>query len=498
MDTTTTALRASNTHGIQTPHRYSIPKGEVGFADGSAVCARARALGTELFPWQRDTVRHILARDSTGRLTAKTVVLSVPRQSGKSYGIALLVIDEAIRRSNYTQVWTAHRYRVSREIFRTMRAICQRPEIGKFVTAITTATGSECIYFKNGSRILFAARERGSIRGFSKVDRLILDEAQILSADAVADMLPTMNASPDPQVIYMGTPPRPIDNGEVFTNLRTRALEGKDTRLLYLEWSAAPGCDLDDQGQWCQANPSIGPDSPFTPISRIADLRTQLASDADFAREALGMWDDVASDAVIPVELFRGLIKDRLVEAQVGTIALAVDVSPDRKWACVGLATWHPAFGTLHVEVAKHLPGTDWVIPYLQEIKGRRTIRAICIDTVGPAASLIEPARQAGLLITTLGTSQVISATANFYDRVMAGTLSHLGDAVLSSAVSGASKRVVNRDSGGWAWSRRGQTDITPLVATTMAAFGLLIAEPAAPPKAPKPKSISTTFYGFN
>jgi hypothetical protein len=60
------------------------------------------------------------------------------------------------------------------------------------------------IPFRNGSRIVFAARERGAIRGFTKVRRLVLDEAQILTESAMADLAPTMNQAENPQIIADG------------------------------------------------------------------------------------------------------------------------------------------------------------------------------------------------------------------------------------------------------------------------------------------------------
>src|SRR5205085_12545587 len=116
--------------------------------------------------------------------------------------------------------------------------------------------GNESISFRNGSRIVFAARERGAIRGFTKVRRLVLDEGQILTDAALADLAPTMNQAENPQVIIMGTPPKPNDPGEVFTRIRTEALAGESEGALYVEFSAPQGSDPDDESSVRIANPS--------------------------------------------------------------------------------------------------------------------------------------------------------------------------------------------------------------------------------------------------
>jgi hypothetical protein len=101
--------------------------------------------------------------------------------------------------------------------------------------------GNECIPFRNGSRIVFAARERARSAGFTKVRRLILDEAQILTSMALSDLVPTMNQAENPQIILMGTPPKPTDPARCVTRLRADALAGESTGVLYAELSAPPG-----------------------------------------------------------------------------------------------------------------------------------------------------------------------------------------------------------------------------------------------------------------
>jgi hypothetical protein len=54
---------------------------------------------------------------------------------------------------------------------------------------------------------------------------LIFDEAQILTDNALDDMIPATNQSRQPTgalLLFMGTPPKPTDPGEVFRRMRTR------------------------------------------------------------------------------------------------------------------------------------------------------------------------------------------------------------------------------------------------------------------------------------
>src|SRR5699024_2566857 len=92
-------------------------------------------------------------------------------------------------------------------------------------------------------------RENGFGRGFKKVDILVLDEAQILSLKAMEDMVPATNAAPNGLVLMMGTPPRPNDPGEVFTDRRESALSGEDEDVFYVEMGADDNANPNDRAQ---------------------------------------------------------------------------------------------------------------------------------------------------------------------------------------------------------------------------------------------------------
>jgi phage terminase large subunit-like protein len=257
-----------------------------GFPSTREVCGR---IGIVFDPWQRDLNRAILANDRSGLYAADTVLLSIARQVGKTFDVGGVTFADSIKHAGMTTVWTAHRFKVARETFNEMRAWAKSPLLAPHIDydAITSAAGNECIPFRNGSRIVFAARERGAIRGFTKVRRLVLDEGQILTEMALSDLLPTMNQAVNPQVILMCTPPKPGDPCEVVTRLRDDALNGESTGVLYAELSAPPGSDPDDREAWRIANPSYPKRTPAKAIQRLR----KLLSTEDFMREALGMWD---------------------------------------------------------------------------------------------------------------------------------------------------------------------------------------------------------------
>lgn len=421
-----------------------------GFPSVQQTCAE---VGIHFDGWQVDLNRLILAKDAIGLYAADTVALSIARQVGKTFDIGALVFADSIVNPNTTTVWTAHRFKVARETFNELRGIAKSPLLAPHLEYedITTAAGNEMIPFRNGSRIVFAARERGAIRGFTKVRRIILDEAQILTAATMADLAPTMNQAANPQMILMGTPPKPSDPGETFTGLRAEALSGESEGLLYVEIGAEPDSDLDDRGAWRQANPSY---PHRTPDRAIARLR-KLLSPENFAREALGIWDEANASGAIDPATWASLVDPQAIRG--ASPAFAVATAPDRSWAAIA-AAWKRADGSVHVSVADYRPTTTWVADRVVELRSRWGGRVVS-DTASD-----------GLVADSVKLSGAEQAKAHnaLSDAVAAGSVRHYGDAEKELGVAVRAAR--------WKTSgdtrvldRKGSTDISPLVSVALA-----------------------------
>ncbi len=428
-----------------------------------AVRETCRKIGILFDPWQQELNQGILAKGADGLYAADTVAISICRQSGKTYDIGGLVFADSLINPGTTTVWTAHRFKVARETFDALRAVARSPLLAPHIEYddITTGAGNEVIPFRNGSRIVFAARERGAIRGFSKVRRLILDEGQILTESAMADLVPTMNQATNPQVILMGTPPKPSDPGEVFSTLRAESLADASEGVLYVEFSAAEDCDIDDRKAWAQANPSY----PLrTPTKAILRLRKLLANDDDFRREALGIWDSDHKPDVFGAGRWKACAGPMPADVRPG--ALAVAVSYDlRKAAIVAAAV----DGTLmHVRPLQHGPGTGWVAEVAKGLQGEFDV-PVAVDPRGPASDLVPELEAAGVRLYQFTTGDVLDACAAIFKRVQERALRHESYRELDAAVAGAVKRPVGDR---WAWGRKqSSSDISTLEGAALAAW---------------------------
>lgn len=472
--------------GAQVPRIDVAPPAEFSSADD--VRDLAAAYGLILDPWQHYLSGMLLGEREDGRWASPLCGASIPRQNGKNGWIEARELAGLLLFNERLIIHSAHEVKTALEAFRRIRSYFDNyDDLRKLVKAIRTTNGDEGIELLSGQRLRFMARSKSSGRGFSP-DALILDEAQELGEDTFAAILPATSARPNPWIGLFGTPPGPRNNGEVFKRLRASAMAGTDPSLAFAGWEAHPDLDNDSAEAVAQANPAFGIRITMETVSR----ERAALSDDDFGRERLGRWDGEGSHGVIPADTWALLASDTPTLDR--EVSLAVDVAPDRTTASIGLAGWRRDDDRPQVEVIERRNGVGWVVDYVSRVVALQNVRAVIIDSVGPAASLIEPLRAKGVLVTTTSASNMAQACGGFYDAAMEDRLRHIDQPQLNTALAAARKRTLG-DS--WAWHRKDSTDITPLVAVTLALWGLTSTTIAALPKTKTP-SISTAYYGFN
>ena len=276
--------------GSQEPTKLIVPK----FAESEwKECHTINAVGgIEMLEWQDGIMEGWLAINSLGRWAATTCGGSLSRQNGKSLGLVVPRVNYGMIIHREEVLYTSHLQKTSTETFESIATFFDSKPLKKYVKDIKTALGREQVVLNNGGRIKFLARTRNGGRG-QHGDLLIFDEALELDADSQASFLPAISASSNPQVIYVSSPPTPNSPGNVFRNIRRRALSGDSERLAWFEWSVDEIGDVKDRSRWYATNPSLG---ILIQESTIDSECEQMDKDT-FARERLGWWCDLDADA---------------------------------------------------------------------------------------------------------------------------------------------------------------------------------------------------------
>lgn len=430
---------------------------------------RLGSMGVKFDPWQEDVAKAALAKRKNGKYAATVggVVLSVPRQVGKTFMVGALLFAMCIEHPGMLVLWTAHHTRTSGETFLSMQGMARRAKIAPHVEHAYRGSGVEAVHFANGSRILFGARENGFGRGFAAVDVLVFDEAQILTDRALDDMIPSTNRAKHEAgalLFFIGTPPKPTDKGEAFAAKRNKALSGKSDDMVYVELSADKNPDPDDREQWAKANPSY---PQHTSTEAMLRMRENLGTDEAFIREGLGVWDAEGTGGVIPAQSWLDAGDEHSFATQ--RLALGVEVAPDMARASVALAGLRDD-GDWHVELDEAREGAAWVVPYVKALlEANPLLRGVGVDAGSPAKALLPEFERAGIHVITPKVQDLGAACSSLLAGVVAGTVRHIRQGQLGTAVAGASKRDL-ADTGLWVWHRASAAvDITPVQAVTLA-----------------------------
>lgn len=407
-----------------------IPTGIVGSYWPTVRTTCVERLGITLDRWQ-DGISGLLLAYGDGGVLAHTIGgfgMSLPRQVGKTHTVVTTLFGLCVEYPGMLAIWTSHHVKTNSETFQAVQAYCKREKIRPFIKRVYLGSGDEAVEFVNGSRILFGARERGFGRGIPGVDALISDEAQILSQRAMQDMLATLNTSRLGLHVYVGTPPKPTDNSEMFTGMRQEADSGGATDMVWIECGADDGVtDLDDTTQWLKANPS----SPHrTPIVSIQRLRRRLDDDG-FRREALGIWDAAEVSAFDIVAW--GNLKDPSIEAPTRA-ALVVDMSPDRRHCWIGVAGEVSTDKGERIAVMATESSAAQAVAHIQALRDSRDIVEVGITS--GAARALEPALvEAAIDYVRLGQADVAASYSTMQEAVKNGTICHVDQPELNMAM---------------------------------------------------------------
>jgi hypothetical protein len=513
--------------GCQTPRIHVAPPRD-GTEAGEAACRfYTKMTGRVVFPWQRFAVVEAMAErwvpeyddpymavaaggdGGTWKWAAANVGLIVARQNGK--GDVLLIIelyhlfvlkDRRIFHTAQLQKTATDAHARMAQVIRDSPKLLAQLRGGE--RGIRYGKGDERIVMADGREIIFFTRSDNAGRGLFG-DLLVCDEAYDLTEGELAALRPLVKTAPSAQVIFASTPVDgdSMPHGLVLAGLRKQALLGA-ARLCWLEWSVPERLKeeatgrwlhrrderLDDPEYWAMANPSMG--------LRIADGRVLLDPEVigddltsmglrKFLVEDLcapDYWPDPEMDAKEDVPFDPAAVQEAALPDLPlrDPVALGLDRSPDG-WTSLVAAGWHED-GTWGSETLYRRRGTDWVVPVLVQLTADYAPAVLVVDAAGPAGALVAKLQAAKMDPIVTGAPEMARAAQALVDDFEEGRYVPSGtDAPFNAAVEIARWRPIG--DGGRGFARKGYGDITALVATALAGFGLNLAVAYAPERKP-------------
>jgi len=425
-------------------------------------------------PWQgqvADVAGELLA---DGSLAYREVVVTVPRQSGKTTLVLSFSLDTNLARGQLSTYTAQTGQDAMKKMLGTfVPAVLRTPDLRPLVEKVHRRADHYGLEWVNGAGFYgqssAASAGHGDTIGMGTVDEAFKDTDDRREQA----MLPAMLTVPDAQMWVASTQG---DAGSIYLNRKTElgrsaALEDRGTGVCYFEWSAPLDADPYDPETWRACMPALGITISEAAVQHAADTMET----AEFARAMLNQRNNQGAEQPLPEVVWR-LVLDHDAAPAGRQLSLGVESALDRSWSALVLAD---DFG--QVDLVEYREGSSWVPAAVAEWV-ERTGCDVVLDPRGPSRAHLRGLERAGIEVEELSTPEVAAANLGFVDAVFDRQLAVQPHPALAAAVDAGRRRWSGEQ---WFWDRAaGLGEVSPLISATLAVYwaGTARAEPANGP----------------
>jgi hypothetical protein len=473
-------------------------------------------LGIPLYPWQKWFLIHALELLPDGTFRFRTVVLLVARQNGKSTLAQVLALFFMYVRAARLVIGTAQNLDIAEEVWAGAVEIAEDcDELADEIKKVNHTNGKKSLDLTTGERYKVQTASRRGGRGLSG-DLILLDElrehqswdawgaiTKTTMARALAIILALSNAGDASSIVLrylrkmahasLGDPDGINSDGLSVELLEAVPAEiaddvpsTEDDSLGIFEWSAPPGCSLDDRAGWAAANPSLG----YAITERAIAAARKTDPEWVFRTEVLCQWNDGTNEGPFPPGSWEaGTNVDSAIPAA-APVTFCIDTEHDRSRTFIA-AAGRRADGDVHVEIVAARYGSGWVLDWCRERASAATPLRVVVQARGaPASGLIADLNELEhVTVVEWGGSDLGGGCGKFYDGVKAhlwtpdpaenetaedrpARIWHLPQPVLDLAAGTAVTKPLGD---AWVWNRKASPyGAAPLMAATGAAWDVL------------------------
>lgn len=491
--------------GFTEPRIYTPPLRELTpeTSNGFAFIDFCRdVLGVELYPWQKWLARHAMELNEDGTYRFDRVLVMVARQNGKTTFASCLAawwlfveahIEPRKRPEQFKVVGIAQNIKTAALPYQWVLERCDPrpptpedaerviPVLGDATSRIVRARGAEEIITKAGAR--YEVREGTASRG-QPAARVLMDEirehhkwdgwnsvSNTTKDFANGQLWGITNAGEARSVVLNTLREEALTQVELARSPDYPKMEEADETLGFFEWSAPEDADPLDEDAILAANPSIGYGGITVKKCR-ASYRSM--TEAAYRAETLCQYVPATVTPYIdPKDYEACVVADGSYTVPAGARTVwAVDTSADRKYTSIAGAVMCddgvPLVALVRDPRLSMVPIPDEVANLAREAS---QFEVMIQERGCPAMEFVQPLEERGLNVRRVPGSWFGVATGRMRDAIREGRVRFVQQESVAAAVSaGVTRHYGETD----AWDRRASVvDIAPLVACTLALYGL-------------------------
>lgn len=430
---------------------------------GSKIAKASAALGRPPMPWQRRAVDVIGEVDDNGKLRYHTVIITVPRQSGKT----AISLGTSFHRALWlpgSKTWfTAQTGQAARERFLDDLG---RPAAMRFPSLVKLNRGAgdtRLTIPATGSQIRPHPPTEEYLHG-EQSDLNLIDEPWVLTEDEASALMqaiePTQATRPNAQTIMLSTAGTAASTW--WHRQVDEAREGKPG-VAIIDYGIPDGVDPGDLEAVIAAHPAVG-----HTINRSAiEKAYQTLTPAEFAR-GYGNVPTVGAAELFSDDELAAVTDDAPITDD-ARVAVAVAVGRDLEESAIVAAGMDG--DTPVIEVIDARPGVGWLADEAAAVATSQGL-PIWLDRIGPASDIADALESRGIEVIAPRSRDVSNAVGGFVARMRRGSIRLRSDAGLAAELRGAKTR--DMGDAGIMWSRKKSVvPISRLEAATLAAYAV-------------------------
>lgn len=442
------------------------------YSEGPQVSVIARELGTPFLPWQDYAADVIGERRPDGEYEYQVVVVSVPRQSGKTTLLRAVGTHRCLVNGRDV-FYTAQTGKDARERWGDLvKALETSPALKRRVT-VRRAAGQERVVFPGGPSFRAFAPTPESLHGYTP-PTVMVDEA-FAQTQRSGELLmgaigPAQVTVVDKQILIVST--MGTAESAFLAEWVARGMAG-EPRVALVLWAATDDQDPFTADTIRAIHPAVGFElngkrMTADDILREAGNNTRAEYERAYLNRAT-----LTSSHTVPAELWRPLARAQVDNPGTDVMVLSYAVSHNSASASI-VASWR-VDGKPHHKVVMQAPGASWLPGAVCELIERGSWRAVAALGKPPTRAATDAIKRAGHDVVELSPAEFADATDAMLTDIESQRMTHDGSAQLANAFAGVATKPSG--DGGRVFSQALSVgDSSPAIAATVG--GWVLAHP--------------------
>ena len=455
--------------------RWATPRSPNRATIGTRIGQVARLLGKTPMPWQQQVYDVAGELDADGNLVHEIVVVTVPRQSGKTTLVGPVQIDRAMHNPASRIFYTAQSGKDARKRFEDLANLMNDSPLRNFVKFRWSAGDMGCTFHNRASINVFAPT-LDAIHGETP-PLVTFDEFWAydeLLGDALLEgaVIPAQMTLAGRRQIWListaGTAASTFMRKWVERGRRAVETHGTASpewsNVAYFEWSMPDGADPYDPDVIASFHPAVG----YTVTVEELLAISQTVSHSEWMRAFCNVWLE-ASNPLFSTEHWNQLNQEPDGIPSRRDLAVTYEVAPDDACGIV-VASWRDDSGKPCSRVLHSAPGSLWMHDYIARIHRDWKPAVLGADDGGPTRRITDQLRRTlgDDAITTTGGRDFGTACDSWLTLVRDKELRHDGSRSFATAVA---HLVLSQVGDVTRFSRKASTG--PIVAAVASAVGI-------------------------